>query len=242
MSEHMNEHLTEVLMPLMGEGINEATLVRWLKKPGDKIARAEPLLEVSTDKVDTEIPSPTDGFLLATYADAGATVAINSVIAFIGATADEVPAGAGAPTNGAVTKAGAASGGSGGSKSKMPAAAKTGAARQAAGAFAGAGAGAAALTPLTAASGPVRSSPLVRKIAKDHNIHLHYVPGTGLGGRITKEDILAFLDSPQAAAAVIGLPGTPQTFVAQPWEPAPLPTQIIDGKKLSRALRYVARP
>ena len=91
--------------------------------------------------------------------------------------------------------------------------------------------GAAALTPLTAASGPVRSSPLVRKIAKDHNIHLHYVPGTGLGGRITKEDILAFLDSPQAAAAVIGLPGTPQTFVAQPWEPAPLPTQIIDGKE-----------
>ena len=81
------EQVTEVLMPLMGEGINEATLVRWLKKPGDKILRAEPLLEVSTDKVDTEIPSPSDGFLLAISAEAGATVSINSISAFIGAMA-----------------------------------------------------------------------------------------------------------------------------------------------------------
>src|SRR5690606_30210726 len=70
-------------MPLMGEGITEATLVKWLKKPGDKLQKDEPLLEVSTDKVDTEIPAPASGYLLKTTASAGDTVAINSVIAFI---------------------------------------------------------------------------------------------------------------------------------------------------------------
>ena len=76
---------TEVIMPLMGEGITEATLVRWLKNPGEEVKKEEPLLEVSTDKVDTEIPAPASGFLVETFADEGATVEINAVIAHIAA-------------------------------------------------------------------------------------------------------------------------------------------------------------
>ena len=84
----MSDQLTEVLMPLMGEGITEATLVKWLKKPGEAVAKSEPLLEVSTDKVDTEIPAPAGGFLIKTFAADGDTIAINAVIAHIAASKD----------------------------------------------------------------------------------------------------------------------------------------------------------
>ena len=210
------EQVTEVLMPLMGEGINEATLVRWLKKPGDKILRAEPLLEVSTDKVDTEIPSPSDGFLLAISAEAGATVSINSNIAFIGATADtKAPARDAPAKTTATTKiVSAPKSSTTGPAPVRPAAVTAG-----------------KLTaPLTASTGPVRSSPLVRKMAKDHGIHLHYVPGTGLSGRITRDDLVAFLATPQAAGAAIGAPGQ-GAQISEPWTPAPLPTVVVNGKE-----------
>ena len=84
----MTDKATEVMLPLMGEGINEATLVKWLKKPGDKIEVDEPLLEVSTDKVDTEIPSPASGYLVAIWAEEESTIEVNTVIGHIAETAD----------------------------------------------------------------------------------------------------------------------------------------------------------
>src|SRR5688572_14031482 len=77
--------VTQVMMPQMGEGVHEATLVKWLKKKGDPVKKGEPLLEVSTDKVDTEIPSPTDGFVVHTLAQEGAVIVVNELIAVIAA-------------------------------------------------------------------------------------------------------------------------------------------------------------
>lgn len=181
----MESAITEVLMPLMGEGINEATLVKWLKKPGEKVNRAEPLLEVSTDKVDTEIPSPADGFLVATFAEAGATVAINTLIATIGPTPDAAQSvkQPPKPTSAPTTKATVAPPASPTTTVPTP-------------------------TPLVAppilppvnaatlVSGPLRSSPIVRKIARERGVDLYDVAGTGLGGRITKDDLLAYLADP----------------------------------------------
>jgi 2-oxoglutarate dehydrogenase E2 component (dihydrolipoamide succinyltransferase) len=174
----MAEQLTEVLMPLMGEGITEATLVRWLKKPGEAVRKEEPLLEVSTDKVDTEIPAPAAGVLLETLAADGDTVPINAVIAHIGA------AGTKPAANGAAAKA------------KPPASASaTGTVEP--GAPARTTAPAAAHNPGT----PKRSSPLVRKMARAMAIDLSQIQGTGLAGRITKRDLEAHATAPREAAA-----------------------------------------
>jgi 2-oxoglutarate dehydrogenase E2 component (dihydrolipoamide succinyltransferase) len=84
MTTEFNKDVTEVLLPSMGEGIAEATVVKWLKKPGDIVSKDEPLLEVSTDKVDTEIPAPATGTLLKTNASEGATIEVNATIGWIG--------------------------------------------------------------------------------------------------------------------------------------------------------------
>lgn len=182
---------TEVLMPLMGEGITEATLVKWLKKPGEAVKKEEPLLEISTDKVDTEIPAPASGFLVETFAKDGETVAVNAVIAHIAADANakvERPA--------VSAKAPAAKGGA-----PAPAATK------AQGATAASRPGApvqvrpaVAATVVRPAGEALRSSPLVRKMAHAKNIDLTYVAGSGLGGRITKQDLEAYEATPVAAA------------------------------------------
>lgn len=176
--------MTDVLMPQMGESIVEGTLTRWLKKPGDSVKRDEPLFEISTDKVDTEIPSPAEGVLKEILVEAGATVQINTVVAKIdeggSASAEEVPKAA---------------------EPEAPAPAKTEEAESKAPAEAPAPA---AEAPAEAAassddSGPV--SPLVRRMAREHNIDLAKVSGTGAGGRITKADVEAYLASGQTASA-----------------------------------------
>jgi len=146
-----------VVMPQMGESIFEGTITKWLKKPGDRVEKDEPLFEISTDKVDAEIPSPTAGILTEIKAQEGATVEINTVVAVIGGSAS-------APQAQPVSSLGTA----------VPAPTPTQAAPQA----------------VPATGQPRRSSPLVRRIAKEHNIDLARVPGTGSEGRVTKEDIL----------------------------------------------------
>jgi 2-oxoglutarate dehydrogenase E2 component (dihydrolipoamide succinyltransferase) len=165
---------TDVVMPQMGESIFEGTITKWLKKVGDKVERDEPLFEISTDKVDAEIPSPISGTLSAIKVESGTTVQINTVVAVIGGAASSAPA---APA---------------------PAAAPETPAPQAY---------AAAHEPSTlpevkavATGERLRSSPLVRKIAKDNSVDLQKVSGTGSSGRITKEDILGFLSKGPAAA------------------------------------------
>jgi len=176
-------NVTEILLPSMGEGIAEATVVKWLKKPGEPVNKDEPLLEVSTDKVDTEIPSPASGVLLKTNAREGATVEVNATIGWIGPQGAQVPEGS--TSNKAPQIRGGASSGSPAGVSRSAHASN---ANQ--------------TTKLAPSSffddGSItrRSSPLVRKMARDLGIDLRRVPGTGLSGRITKHDLMTWQLNP----------------------------------------------
>ena len=204
----------DVIMPQMGESIFEGTITRWLKKPGDHVERDEPLFEISTDKVDAEIPAPSAGTLKEIKVTEGQTVPIQTVVAVIDAagTAQAAPASAPAPT-------------------PAPAAEKPAPPKPATPAPAAAPAppapAAMPSAPTPAAPGPggngqkIRSSPLVRKLAKEHNIDLAEVEGSGAGGRISKKDILAAASSggpkPAASAAVTPAPSAaPATPSAPP--------------------------
>ncbi|MGI4831677.1 MAG: 2-oxo acid dehydrogenase subunit E2 [Janthinobacterium lividum] len=163
---------TEVLMPQMGESITEGTLTKWLKKIGDTVQRDEPIFEISTDKVDAEIPSPIAGTLTEIKVQEGSTVTINTVVAVIG--------GAGASSSAPKTVAPGAATPSAGYADVTPVSSSIPAA--------------------SAAQGePTRSSPLVRKIAADNKIDLSGVAGTGASGRITKQDILGHMESGSSA-------------------------------------------
>ena len=188
---------TEVLMPQMGESITEGTITKWLKKVGDSVQRDEPIFEISTDKVDAEIPSPVAGKLTEIKVNEGQTVTINTVVALIG--------GAGAPSAAAAAPV---------AQPAVPQAAP--AAQQN-----GKPSAAAGTAPASAAQGePQRSSPLVRKIAKENNVDLSQVPGSGASGRITKSDILGHMEgstgaapAPASQAAPSGTAQTQPTYV-----------------------------
>jgi 2-oxoglutarate dehydrogenase E2 component (dihydrolipoamide succinyltransferase) len=158
----------EIVMPQMGESIFEGTITKWLKKPGDQVEKDEPLFEISTDKVDAEIPSPAAGILTEIKAQEGATVQINTIVAVIGGT------GAAAPEQLAVTQPSAPSA----AEAPQAAASQSLASTQ---------------SSSPQRSSPLRSSPLVRRIAKEHGVDLARIRGTGSEGRITKEDILLHL-------------------------------------------------
>ena len=191
-------------MPQMGESIAEGTIVRWLKKVGDTVDRDEPLFEISTDKVDAEIPSPAAGVLTEITAHEGDTVAVNSVVANI-AQAGEAPpppvAPAPAPARPASAKPTAASGEGGNRKAAEKAAASTQPQADGAGVRGkpparpnGNGADAQGQDDLRRQ----KSSPLVRRIAREHNVDITQIPGSGIGGRVTKHDILGFIESGEA--------------------------------------------
>jgi pyruvate dehydrogenase E2 component (dihydrolipoamide acetyltransferase) len=172
----------DVIMPQMGESIFEGTITKWLKKAGDKIERDEPLFEISTDKVDAEIPSPSAGVLKEIKVGEGQTVPIQTVVAVIEAS-DGASSSAPAPAP------------------AKPEAAKPAAPPAAAKSAAPAPASAAPAPPQAASSGEkVRSSPLVRKIARENNIDVSQVPGTGAGGRVSKSDILSAVQGGGAPA------------------------------------------
>jgi 2-oxoglutarate dehydrogenase E2 component (dihydrolipoamide succinyltransferase) len=179
-----------VLMPQMGESIAEGTIVRWIKKVGDKVDRDEPLFEISTDKVDAEIPSPAAGVLAEIKVKEGETVAVNSVVATIG---DAVAASKKPQADGADTAAIA----------PPPQGASDGTSARVETARGGNGAQA----PETEDVRRARSSPLVRRIAKEHDVDISSLQGSGVGGRVTKHDILDYLDHrpatrPQPSARV----------------------------------------
>ncbi|MCU1316193.1 MAG: 2-oxoglutarate dehydrogenase, component, dihydrolipoamide succinyltransferase [Candidatus Acidoferrum typicum] len=174
----------DIVMPQMGESIFEGTITKWLKKPGDKVERDEPLFEISTDKVDAEIPSPSAGVLKEIKVGEGQTVPIQTIVGVIDAAGSAASAPAPAPAKTAAP---------------APAAAKTPPAA------APAPAAPVAATPALASSGStgerIHSSPLVRRMAKEHGIDLSTVEGTGAGGRISKQDIEALIAAGGAAAA-----------------------------------------
>jgi len=178
---------TNVVMPQMGESIAEGTIVRWIKKVGDTVDRDEPLFEISTDKVDAEIPSPGAGVLREIKVKEGETVPVNSVVAVIGG-AGEAAAAPAAP--GKLPEAAVG-------QSEAPAASAPAAKPSAAPSGSGNGAQPATKEELRRQ----KSSPLVRRIARDHNVDITQIHGTGISGRVTKHDILGFIESGKAAPA-----------------------------------------
>ena len=171
----------DIVMPQMGESIFEGTITKWLKKPGDKVERDEPLFEISTDKVDAEIPSPSAGVLKEIKVGEGQTVPIQTVVGVIDAAGSSVASSA-APAVQA--------------KAETPAPAKPPAPApvQRPAAAAPPPPASAPVPAAPASSGErIHSSPLVRRMAKEHGIDLSTVAGSGAGGRISKQDIEAVI-------------------------------------------------
>jgi 2-oxoglutarate dehydrogenase E2 component (dihydrolipoamide succinyltransferase) len=208
----------DVVMPQMGESIFEGTITKWLKKPGDKVERDEPLFEISTDKVDAEIPSPSAGVLKEIKVKEGQTVPINTVVATIdgasGAAATPAPA-ASVP---AVTPAPAPAMKP---EAPKPAAAPAPAARPGPVAVPAPQAAPAAAAAPAREGARIHSSPLVRRMAKEHGIDLTSLSGTGAGGRISKQDIEAVIAGGGPTPATAQPTGTAAATYS---EPASVPT------------------
>jgi 2-oxoglutarate dehydrogenase E2 component (dihydrolipoamide succinyltransferase) len=200
--------MIDVEMPQMGESIVEGTLTKWLKKPGDKVERDEPLFEISTDKVDTEIPSPVAGTLAEILVEEGKTVGINTVVGRIsdGSGNSAAPAAAAAPApappQATVAQSDGASHADATPLAPAPAAARdTG-------------------SVVEETAGPL--SPLVRKMARENNIDLSRVRGTGVGGRITKQDLESYLNGQTTGQTVGQASVQTGTAVAQVSAPQPV--------------------
>ena len=176
---------SNVLMPQLGESIAEGTIVRWNKNVGDAIDRDEPLFEISTDKVDAEIPSPTAGVLAEIRVHVGETVPVDSVVAVIAQDQDAQTPAAGEPASVGSTPSVA-----------VPAAD--------------------ALAPTQARSGRRAGvSPLVRKLAREHRVDVAAIAGTGAGGRVTKADVLEYVERTRTAGAGVGPPPAGEVAVAE---------------------------
>ena len=216
---------TDIIMPQMGESIVEGTITKWLKKPGDKVQRDEPLFEISTDKVDAEIPAPASGVLQEIKVTEGTTVGVNTVVGTIALDGEAVAKRAAAPAQAAPAPA-------------IPQAREEKKI-------------AAPAAPVSAPAAPQeeeeesRSSPLVRKIAREHGISLSQVSGTGLGGRITKQDILSFIDNqasqpPSGAADAVVRPAerseASAPAPAMPVAPAPFPGDLVPMTKMRQLI------
>ncbi|WP_129671083.1 dihydrolipoamide acetyltransferase family protein [Candidatus Chloroploca sp. Khr17] len=199
---------TELTMPQLGESVTEGTIGRWLKQPGEPVAKYEPLLEVITDKVDSEVPAPVAGTLLEILVPEGETVRVGTVIARLGSRADAV-AIAPAPAPPAPTEAGA-----------MPRTEVM-----------------AARSAMTTPSSPAHNtflSPVVARLIAEHGLDPAGIPGTGQGGRITKQDVLRFVASRDGATT--NAPAQPATAVSAPVPPmVPPVAQAVPAMSVSHA-------
>lgn len=205
----------EVPMPQMGESIAEGTVSKWIKQVGDAVERDEPILEISTDKVDAEIPSPSDGVLVEIVVQEGETVEVGTVVAFLDTDASDAQVTA-EPPSGTAPEA----------EAPAPEAPAT----------------EVVATPVESSPAPetppspssdaigeesaedrlqARSTPVVRRIAEEHGIELAQVPGTGHAGRVTKQDILSFIDDEEAKP----VPDTPEPVAPTPTQ-APAPPSL----------------
>lgn len=236
---------TDVIMPQMGESIFEGTLTKWLKKPGDNVQRDEPLFEISTDKVDAEIPAPATGVLKEVKVQEGTTVQVNTIVGVI--DGDGASSGTAASAQAAAPEPAKAAGAPSTASTNGPSrpAPAPSAPTQEVDETETESAPASNVTEIGEGE-RVRSSPLVRKIAKENNINLQQVPGSGMGGRITKDDILGFIEKhgagaqqPAAAAQrpVTPMPSAPAPqptaqAAAAPALPAPLPGELVPMSKI----------
>ena len=211
---------TDIIMPQMGESIVEGTITKWLKKPGDKVQRDEPLFEISTDKVDAEIPAPASGVLQEIKVTEGTTVGVNTVVGTISVDGEATAAKPAHPAKAPASdgSAGVPPAVAGASRPRTqtpeppPVPDKTPAVRE--------------------EEEEARSSPLVRKIAREHGVSLSQISGTGLGGRITKQDIMSFIESQGSSQPVLASPSAPAQPTAaapapRPAAPAPYPGDLV---------------
>jgi pyruvate dehydrogenase E2 component (dihydrolipoamide acetyltransferase) len=234
---------TDVVMPQMGESIAEGTIVRWIKKVGDNVERDEPLFEISTDKVDAEIPSPIAGVLTEIKVSAGETVAVNSVVATIGAAGEAPAADSTVKAGKAEAAASAQPQGDGASSGSAPAAPAT-AAPSAAPSKGVNGGSTGAMTRDDLRR--QKSSPLVRRIAREHNVDIAQLSGSGIGGRVTKNDILEYLDNPpsqppQAPSAPASVPtAVPAAARPEVHVPAYAPGDRVDVQPLTVMRKKIA--
>jgi 2-oxoglutarate dehydrogenase E2 component (dihydrolipoamide succinyltransferase) len=193
----------DVVMPQMGVSVSEGTITKWLKQEGEDVQADEPLLEISTDKVDTEVPSPGAGTLTQILVQEGETVDVGTKLAVIGGD------GAGAPAE---------------PKEATPEPATAEAAAEADAASPAETPAPTAAEPAASSNGKTFVSPVVAKIASEHGVDPSQVQGTGRGGRVTKKDILAFIDSgAQAAPAPPAQPAAPPAAAPEPPKAAPAP-------------------
>jgi len=224
--------MTDVVMPQMGESIVEGTLTRWLKQAGDKVERDEPLFEISTDKVDTEIPSPASGTLSEILIQEGATVGINTVVGRI----DDGAGASAAPAKQAPAPA-----------PQPPAPQPPPAQAPAPQATQPAAAGPYPFEPAPQQApqaeeeaGPL--SPLVRKMAREYNIDLSQVRGTGVGGRITKQDVEAYMASQGARTVSQAATPAPATATPAPVAARPAPVQAPPPMPRAEAAKTRVEP
>lgn len=189
---------TPIKMPQLGESVTEGTVGKWLKKVGEHVEKYEPLLEVISDKVDTEVTSTVSGVVLSIEVPEGETVPVGTVLAWIGEPGEKPGEDGSAPAE---------------AKAEAPAAPQP------------AAASAPATAPKPAADKPAaqRISPVVARLAAEHNIDLSQIQGTGRGGRITKKDVLRYLEEREKAAAQPAQPAAPQPAAPPPPKPAPAP-------------------
>jgi 2-oxoglutarate dehydrogenase E2 component (dihydrolipoamide succinyltransferase) len=196
----------------MGESIFEGTITKWLKKPGDKVQRDEPLFEISTDKVDAEIPAPASGVLQEIKVSEGNTVQVNTVVGIIG------------EGNGASASASAPA---------KPAEPAPPPAQRAAPAPPPPPAPTQTTSTKEEDESDVRSSPLVRKLAREHNIDLAQVNGTGTGGRVSKQDVLDFMESRTSAPAA---QPSPQAPASRAPAPAAIPGDLVPMSQMRKII------
>ena len=225
----------DVIMPQMGESIAEGTLSRWIKQVGDAVKRDEPIFEISTDKVDAEIPAPAAGVLAEILVKEGETVAVQTVVARIETDASAAaspgpsapaPAAGAAPPKSAAAPAPAKA-------PPAPAPAPAAAAPSRPSAPTPAPAAARATTEANGAESAEerlrrRSTPLVRKMAAEHNLDLTAIPGSGLAGRVTKNDLLDYLEGGTGQRPAAEAPPVPAA-AQRPGASAPAPAPAAAG-------------
>ncbi|HUI85272.1 MAG TPA: dihydrolipoamide acetyltransferase family protein [Candidatus Binatia bacterium] len=249
---------TDVVMPQMGESIFEGTITKWLKKPGEKVQRDEPLFEISTDKVDAEIPAPASGTLQDIKVQAGATVQVNTVVGTIaaeGEAASAAPSVATAQPSKTAAPAAPAqpakAGGDGagatqtqaaqppsGEEPKQPQAVSAGLSADEKEGLRRQQQGKVAEFTEAGEQERIRSSPLVRRMARENNVDLTKVSGTGLGGRITKDDIEAFIAKHGAGAPA----AAPSAAPAPSWAPSAPAAPAAPSEAAAPAMPPVTTP
>jgi pyruvate dehydrogenase E2 component (dihydrolipoamide acetyltransferase) len=222
---------TDIIMPQMGESIVEGTITKWLKKPGDKVQRDEPLFEISTDKVDAEIPAPASGVLQEIKVTEGTTVGVNTVVGTIAVDGESAAKPAPSKPAPADSSAGVPPAVAEASRPRTPQETQPQASAPAA----------------QDDEQETRSSPLVRKIAREHNVSLSQITGTGLGGRITKQDIMQFIESQGSRVGTDASvrtaersEATPTTAAAapppRPAAPAPYPGDVVPMSNMRKLI------